>query len=416
MFKRTRRRLVILNALVFFILQNLFGALIYVYTRYNLFHQVDQTILEKENHLIHEKDEKLGNQLSPEREENHRLVFLLWGEKGQLNQIIPKGAVTTSEAAHFSNIRNTGGVQSTTIGAESYRFLNISVSKYKKYTPVKNIQIIYNLKHENEMLYYLLIIISFGSLLSVFIAIIAGIYLANKALIPIKLSWEKQQQFVGDASHELRTPLSVMKLNLEYLFRHPEKNIEQASETILQVIQEINYMTKMTSDLLTLARSDSNQLEILKEVIELDDILCQVAMDFKSLASIKNIKLTTEISTIKMEGDKERLKQLFVILIDNAVKYTKENGSILIKSSIKNSRATIDISDTGIGISKEDLPYIFDRYYRGDKSRTRHLEGSGLGLSIAKWIVQSHEGKIRVMSKEGEGTRVFLSFPLRLKK
>ncbi len=295
-------------------------------------------------------------------------------------------------------------------------FINISVSQEKNFAPADNIQIVYNLKRENDMLAHLLMVIGFGSLLSVFIAILAGFYLANKALIPIKISWEKQQQFVADASHELRTPLSVMKLNLEHLFRFPDRSIEEESETIHQSIQEINYLSRMTADLLTLARSDSNQLQIIQESVQLDEILNQVVKDFSSLALLKNIALTAEIHPIKMMGDKERLKQLFVILIDNALKYTNENGTITITGSVKNSRAVIDISDTGIGISKEDLPFIFDRYFRGDKSRTRHLEGSGLGLSIAKWIIESHLGKVRVTSKEGEGTHISVSFPLKKTK
>jgi two-component system sensor histidine kinase CiaH len=414
MFKKTKRRLVILNALVFFILQNLFGAMIYFYTHYSLYNQVDQTILEKKNHLLREKD-KLSTELNPEREENQRLVYILWKKGHKLYQVIPNNSISKIETDRFFLLLKKSGLQSITIGGESYRLINLSVSTHKNYSPVQYIQVVYNLKRENEMLAHLLMVIGFGSLLSVFIAIFAGIYLANKALIPIRLSWEKQQQFVADASHELRTPLSVMKLNLEHLFRHPDHNIEQESETIHQAIQEINYLSKMASDLLTLARSDSDQLQLIEEVIQLDNILHQVVKDFKTLAVIKNIQLTADISPIKMLGDKERLKQLFVILLDNALKYTKENGAISLKGSVKNSRAVIEISDTGIGIPKADLPYIFERYYRGDKSRTRHLEGSGLGLSIAKWIVQSHSGKIRIVSNEGEGTQVSVSFPVKHK-
>ncbi|MEH7502003.1 HAMP domain-containing sensor histidine kinase [Neobacillus drentensis] len=414
MFKKTKYRLVILNALVFFILQNAFGAMIYFYTQYSLYHQVDQNIVEKKNHLLHEK-EKLGTQLNPEREENRRFVYLLWEKGNKLYQVIPKNSISSTDTNRFSPFVNKAGLQSITVGSETYRILTTSVSKDKDYLPVQNIQIVYNLKHEKEMLNHLLIVIGFGSLLSVFIAVLAGIYLANKALIPIKLSWEKQQQFVGDASHELRTPLSVMKLNLEHLFRHPDNSIEQVSETIHQVIQEINYMSRMTTDLLTLARSDSDQLQIVHESIQLDDILHQVVKDFKILAITKNIHLTTDIHPIKMAGDKERLKQLLVILLDNALKYTQKNGAISVKSKMKNSRAIIEIIDTGIGISNTDLPYIFDRYYRGDKSRTRHLEGTGLGLSIAKWIIQSHSGKIRIQSKEGEGTHVIISLPQKCK-
>ncbi len=388
--------------------------MIYFYTQYSLYNQVDRTLLEKKSHILRE-NEKLHSQLNPEREENRRLVYLLWEKGNKLYDVIPKNSIAQTDTKLFSPLVNKEGLQSITIGSESYRIINLSVSKNEKYLPVQNIQIIYNLKHEKEMLSHLLLVIGFGSLLSVFIAILAGTYLANKALIPIKLSWEKQQQFVADASHELRTPLSVMKLNLEHLFRHPDNSIEQESETIHQAIQEINYMSKMTTDLLTLARSDSDQLQIVHESIQLDDILHQVVKDFKILALPKNIQVTANIYPIIMSGDKERLKQLFVIVLDNALKYTQENGTIIVKCSVKNSRAIIDIIDTGIGIPKTDLPHIFDRYYRGDKSRTRHLEGTGLGLSIAKWITQSHAGKIRIESKEGEGTHVIIGLPLKHK-
>jgi two-component system, OmpR family, sensor histidine kinase CiaH len=412
MFTTTKRRLVITNSLVFFILQNAFGAMIYLYTHYSLYHQVDNNLLEKKNHLLQER-ERLGTELNQEREENHRLVYLLW-EKGQiLNKEIPANTFTKQDTERFAEFLNEKELQSTSIGANSYRLITIPISKNKNYAPVQKIQVIYNLKREKEMLSHLLMVIGFGSILSVFIAILAGIYLANKALIPIKLSWEKQQQFVADASHELRTPLSVMKLNLERLFRHPDNTIEQESETIHQAIQEINYLSKMSSDLLTLARSDSNQLQLIHETIQLDDIIHQVTKGFTALAILKGVHLKANIAPIQMTGDKERLKQLFVILIDNAIKYTKENGSVSIKGSIKNARAVIEIVDTGIGISKDDLPYIFNRYYRGDKSRNRHLEGSGLGLSIAEWIVQSHLGKIRVKSIIGEGTHVFVTLPLK---
>ena len=412
MFNKTKRKLVILNALVFFILQNAFGALIYFYMQYSLYHQVDRSILEKSTHLLREK-EKIGTELNPEHEENRRLVYLLWEKQSKLYQELPKNSISRMDAGRFSPFINKTGLQTIKIGSQVYRFNTISVSKDTNYAPVQKIQIVYNLRHEKEMLSRLLMVIGFGSLLSILISILAGFYLANKALIPIKVSWEKQQQFVADASHELRTPLTVMKLNLEHLFRFPDRSIEQESETIHQSIQEINYLSRMTADLLTLARTDSNQLQIIQESVQLDVILNQVVKDFSALGLLKNIQITADIQPIILNGDRERLKQLFVILLDNALKYTQENGAIRIKASVKNWRAAIDISDTGTGIPKKDLPYIFDRYYRGDKSRTRHLEGSGLGLSIARWIIESHKGKIRVTSKEGEGTNVFVSLPLK---
>jgi signal transduction histidine kinase len=199
------------------------------------------------------------------------------------------------------------------------------------------------------------------------------------------------------------------------LFRHPDRTIEQESETISQVIQEINYMTRMTKDLLTLARSDAREVNMIKVPIQLDLLLNQVVKDFKGLADSKKIRLEADIaSPIEMQGDPERVKQCIVILLDNALKYTKK-GRIQVAAHIRNGRAIIEIIDTGVGIPEEDLPFIFDRYYRGDPSRTRQFEGTGLGLSIAKWIVQSHGGKIRVMSKVGKGTHVQVSFPLKMK-
>ncbi|MBM7656098.1 sensor histidine kinase [Neobacillus cucumis] len=408
MFKRTKLRLVILNSLVFFVLQNAFGAMIYFYMHYSLYHQVDTTISEKKRHLLGEH-ERLSKELNPEREENHRLAYLLWDEKNQLYQMIPQKSLSKKVADGFSFLLNKEGIQTITVDGNSYKYLNMSMAQ----DSVKRIQIIYNLKRENDMLSHLLMVIGFGSLISVFIALLGGIYLANKALIPIRKSWDKQQQFVADASHELRTPLSVMKLNLEHLFRHPDRSIEQESETIHQTIKELNYLSKMSTDLLTLARSDAVPLQVMQEPILLDEILNQVVRDFNGLALQKHIQLTADIQPIRIIGDKERIKQLFVILLDNALKYTKDHGKISISGEVKGSRAIIDMVDTGIGISKQDLPNIFDRYYRGDKSRTRHIEGSGLGLSIAQWIVQSHSGKIRVISKEGEGTQVMVQFPVK---
>lgn len=408
MFKRTKMRLVILNSLVFFILQNAFGAMIYFYMHYSLYHQVDETISEKKTHLLGEQ-ERLGKELNPEREENHRMVYLLWDKKNELYKILPQQSLSKADVERFSSLLNKEGIQTITMDGNSYKYLNMSLEQ----DSVKKIQIIYNLKRENEMLSHLLMVIGFGSLISVFIALLGGIYLANKALIPIRKSWDKQQQFVADASHELRTPLSVMKLNLEHLFRHPDRSIEQESETIHQAIQELNYLSKMSSDLLTLARSDSEGLQVVQEPFQLDEVLQQIVRDFKALALQKQIQVTADIQPIKIIGDKERVKQLFVILLDNALKYTKDQGKVSISGTVKNSRAVVEIMDTGIGISKYDLPYIFDRYYRGDKSRTRHIEGSGLGLSIAQWIVQSHSGKIQVKSKEGEGTQVMVQFPIK---
>jgi two-component system, OmpR family, sensor histidine kinase CiaH len=416
MFKKTRRRLVFHNAIVFLILLNLFGAMLYFYTQYRLYRTANATIEDMKKDLVADQSDDVGKLISPERAENNRVIYLLWQKGGELGHVVPERGMNPSVAKKFGEAKNKKGIQSITIDSRSYHFVNIPITHDKKYHALQTIQIVYNLEREKEMLSHLLIVFSFGDLFSVFLAVIAGLYLANKAFIPIKKTWDQQQQFVADASHELRTPLSVMKLNLEHLFRHPDHTIEQESETISQVIQEINYMTRMTKDLLTLARSDADQLDMVKTPTRFDHILNQVVKDFKALAQLKDIDLQSEIPTpIEMLGDSERLKQCVVVLLDNALKYTKSQGVITVAANIRNGKAILDITDTGVGIPEEDLPYIFDRYYRGDKSRTRQFEGTGLGLSIAKWIIQSHGGKIRVTSKVGIGTHVQVSFSLKMR-
>ena len=171
-------------------------------------------------------------------------------------------------------------------------------------------------------------------------------------------------------------------------------------------------MSKLVKELLTLARADSNQTEIQVKPVFLDLILKDVLQQMDYLAELKEIVIQAEIDeSVHINADEERIHQLFVILIDNALKYTQEQGLIRISMRKYTQSAAIEIEDTGIGISQQDLPYIFDRFYRGDKARTRADNGAGLGLSIAKWIVEIHGGKIRAESK-GLGAQFFIHLPL----
>ncbi|MEJ9212830.1 HAMP domain-containing sensor histidine kinase [Bacillus smithii] len=418
MFQKTRLRLVLINAAVFLFILSAFGTILYFYMNYRLERQADITLQHVSRHIIHEHLDDVDEFLNPENnEENHRIVYLIWGKNQTLQKEIPEHLISNKDKRILSKVQDSNRIRTIKIGKFFYLTLNIPVHQNINLngTPqyVQNIQLVYNMEHEKEMLAHLLVFVEFGSLVSVAVAILAGFFLANVALVPIKTAWNKQTQFVADASHELRTPLSVMKLNLERLFRHPKSSIEQVSENISQAINEIEYMTKIITQLLTLARSDSNQLEMRFQIVELSSVLKKVIQDFEELAKLKNITIISSIqSPVEINGDEDRLYQLFMILLDNALKYNKEKGKITVECHLKGSNARIVIKDTGVGISKEDLPFIFDRFYRGDKARTRKYEGTGLGLSIAKWIIDSHGGKIRVTSKVGEGTQFILTFPI----
>ena len=320
---------------------------------------------------------------------------------------------------------SSGSLQSKTINQHDYRILSISypadsyptvrVGKEKTIV-VKRIIAITVVDPEISMLNRLMVIIMTGTAMGFFVIIWAAYYLAGRALVPIKASWDKQQQFVTDASHELRTPIAVIKTNTELLLYHPEHTIEEESVRIAGILKESTRMGKLVTTLLTLARADSNQIEMAFRGVVLSDLLRDIIEQFQPIAEMKAIHIATEIdSQIQVKGDRDRLYQLFVILLDNAVKYTPAQGRITVTSHINHGSVRVSIQDTGIGISKEDIPFIFERFYRGDKVRSRDDDGSGLGLAIAKWIVDKHGGKIRVDSIKGEGTRFQLQLPLEKK-
>jgi len=274
-------------------------------------------------------------------------------------------------------------------------------------------QLITNISAEVGMLHRLQNILLFGGFIGLIIAVAAGYYLANRALIPIRLSMEKQQQFVSDASHELRTPLSVIQAHTELLLRHPDHTIQEDSKHISTVLHETRRMSKLVGSLLTLARSDSNRLELDKKPIQLQLIVHDSVNKMQPLAELKEIILHSEIdASVPMQADEERVHQLLTALIDNAIKYTPEGGVVRVSCRKLAYSIHLEVEDTGIGIAADHLPHIFDRFYRGDKARTRHDGGTGLGLAIVKWIVERHGGKIRVESKLSVGTRVYVSLPL----
>lgn len=171
-------------------------------------------------------------------------------------------------------------------------------------------------------------------------------------------------------------------------------------------------MGKLVDDLLTLAKGDSHDLELQWAPIDLDTVLNEFVEQFGVIADTKQIHVDSEVQpSIVLWGDEGRIRQVLLILLDNALKFTPPAGSIMIAARQTTHGVFIRVTDTGAGIASEDLPHVFERFYRGDKARSRTTSGTGLGLSIAEWIVKLHEGKIRIQSVLGGGTTVEISFP-----
>jgi signal transduction histidine kinase len=229
----------------------------------------------------------------------------------------------------------------------------------------------------------------------------------NGTLERLERLFHSRQRFLADVSHELRTPLTTIRGNVD-LMRH----IGEVDPEAFDVIQdELKRMTRLVDDLLLLARADTGSLPIQQNPVELDSLFLDVYRQVKSIEQSVNISLQN-VDQVTVLGDEDRLKQLLLNLIDNAIKYTPDGGAVMLGLSKENGTAIVEIRDSGIGIPKEDLPRIFDRFYRVDKARSRAQGGSGLGLSIAKWIATAHGGEIRVESQVGEGSVFYITLPV----
>ncbi|MBL0385676.1 sensor histidine kinase [Tumebacillus sp. ITR2] len=261
------------------------------------------------------------------------------------------------------------------------------------------------------LLKVLLILIGVFGLLAAFF----GQRMAARAMVPIKSSYYKQQQFVADASHELRTPLTVLKSSIDVIELEDGDNLSEFSQTVLADMKdEVHSMSKLVADLLTLARTDSGAVELYVQTFDLADTAQHVVRLRKTLAQEKEIDLSLQASSdLMMTGDAERIKQLLVILLDNALAYTPEGGRISVSVSTENRAHVLRVSDTGMGIPLEEQERIFERFYRVEEARSRVTGGTGIGLAIAKWIVEAHRGTISVQSTPGAGSLFTAKFPVR---
>lgn len=251
---------------------------------------------------------------------------------------------------------------------------------------------------------YAMVVLGIVALL---VATALGHILSGRAMVPLREAYEKQRQFAADASHELRTPLAVVMASADLLENDPSITSPFLKQVIADVRDEVKKMTRLVSDLLLVARSDNKALKLKLQKFDAADLLAQTARLMQPLADKKHVALDIDESGAQViQADEQKIKQLMLILVDNAVKYTPEGGKVHVGfEKAPQGRVRFFVQDTGIGIAEEDQSRIFDRFYRVDKARSREMGGNGLGLSIAQEIVKLHHGGIEVESALGKGTR-----------
>jgi len=240
-----------------------------------------------------------------------------------------------------------------------------------------------------------------------------GYFLAGKTLRPIQEMVYEQNRFISDASHELRTPLTSLKTAIEVGLRDKKLNLAGAKKLINDNLFEINKLQSLSEGLLQLAQYKIGNNNFKLEKLSLRKIVDEAVKKIEIIAREKKIIIKKNIKDYKVQGNEYSLTDLIVILLDNAIKYSKTNSEVVIDSKTNNKTVLISVKDRGIGIDEKDLPHVFDRFYRAETVRSHKGSGGyGLGLSIAKKIIEAHQGEIKVESKLGKGTNVIVSLPV----
>ena len=269
------------------------------------------------------------------------------------------------------------------------------------------IQVERSVEPEHQALGKLLAGLLIGGAGGVLLAGIGGWFLAGKSLAPVRMAFARQHAFVSDASHELRTPLAVIRANAEYLQQEQPDNAEAHD-----IVGETDRLSALVDSLLAVARGQKYEEGALAAV-DLGALIETAVASFQPLATEHGLELSVATADdLSVRGDREQLRQVIVILLDNAVRYTADGGRVHVQARRDGSNALVTVHDTGIGIGEQELPRVFERFYRADEARNRQSGGTGLGLAIARELVSRHGGKISVESTEGAGSTFTVQLPL----
>lgn len=442
-----RLRLTLLYSILMGVILIIFGAVVYFGVNYILIDQVDIVLANVADEVIRNTEVNEVGEISlvnpPELNMNVNAYIQLWSTDGEIIATSPSIGVLSQPLDPIGLSNNVTMYQDSQIGDSHLRVLTIPLMLENRFIATlqvgTSLEVIDNTRQSflsamiliSTGVVFLASLISWGVLgraLSQLETIADTVdqinkaddlsrripyqgnptdelgYLAlsfNQTLQRLETLFTSQQRFLADVSHELRTPLTVIKGNVDLIRR-----IKVADDDILNGMDdEVGRLNRLVGGLLMLAQAESGKLALSFGQVELDLLLTEVFTEVRILASNKVKVHLNDIDQVIVRGDRDRLKQVLLNLIANAIQYTPAGGEVFLSLSKIADQGRLIVRDTGPGIPAKDMPHIFDRFYRAEKSRTRSKSsGFGLGLSIAKWIIEQHGGQIKVESKEGEGT------------
>lgn len=255
-----------------------------------------------------------------------------------------------------------------------------------------------------------------GGLVAVLVSLGVGTVYARRALIPIRESLaaqrtalRRQREFAADASHELRTPLTVIRSSVEHLSRHRDRPIGDATEALDDIDAEVTHLTALVDDLLLLARSDSGAVAMERVPLDLGDVAFEASSALSRTAAARGVQIAVDPEPAMVVGDPARLRQLVMILVDNAIRHSPRDGAVTVTVRSAGGTASIEVADEGPGLRPQDMPHVFDRFWRAPGAPSG---GTGLGLAIARWITERHGGRIGVANRDGGGAAFRVELPV----
>jgi len=277
------------------------------------------------------------------------------------------------------------------------------------------VQVVQDRTTEVSTLDALLAVLAIGGLLVVLVAFGLGTVYARRALVPIRESLSvqrtalrRQREFAADASHELRTPLTVIRSSVEHLSRHRDRPIGDATEALDDIDAEVTHLTALVDDLLLLARSDSGAVPMERVSLDLGDVAFEAASALSRTADARGVHVAVDPEPSMVDGDPARLRQLVMILVDNAIRHSPRGGAVTVTVRATAGKASVEVTDDGPGLRPEDMPHVFDRFWRAPAAPSG---GTGLGLAIARWIAERHAGRIGVTNRDGGGAAFRVELP-----
>ena len=401
MFKKLKIKFVLINmGLLTAVFIGIFGT-IYLSTAY---------IIEKEMRMQLRSNIMVAPQQKP-IPKNNRMDMTIKIDLDNTNEVVAVSSKLNTDDLDINDIvtkviNGSEDINTIKINGESFAYLKQDIGNGKRI-------VLMSKSFQQDMLWSLLrIFIGVGSL-SLVVLFFISIYFTNKAINPLEETFKKQKQFIADASHELRTPLTIIKTNVSLLRENELETIQSQKKWINYIDSQASRMSTLINEMLSLANLDANRKKEERININLSKMLSDTLLVFEVVIFEKGLILEEDIvNDIFINGEKDQIKKLISILMDNAIKYTNDNGKILVSLKAERNKAKLIIKNTGEGIKKEHLEKIFERFYRVDDSRDRGTGGYGLGLSIAKAIVDDHKGKIHAESIINNETSFIVELPL----